>query len=177
MKADAFAGQIERRNGPLAPMLGRLPCAADMFDGEARTKAGAHAAVEAKQPPVGAAAERSAEPIDQHGQYPIRAQPLALETEVHHFLEGIAAATHRELGFEIINLGGSHPVELNRLIELLETTLGKRALIDRQSMQPGDVPVTYADVSKARRLLGYEPKVDITAGLQQFAAWFFQRPG
>jgi UDP-glucuronate 4-epimerase len=86
-------------------------------------------------------------------------------------VDGIMAALDRPLDFEIINLGDSNPVELNRLIELLENALGRKARIDRQPVQPGDVPVTYADISKARRLLAYEPRFPIEEGIRIFARW------
>lgn len=89
----------------------------------------------------------------------------------------IAAIEYDESQFEIVNLGESQTVELHRLVELLEKALGKRAIIDRQPEQPGDVPVTYADISKARRLLGYNPKTNIEAGIEQFVDWFFKQSG
>ncbi len=79
------------------------------------------------------------------------------------------------LGFEIINLGHSEPVELRRLIEMLEWALGREARIERLPDQPGDVPATCADISKARRLLGYEPRVPIGQGIAAFVEWFRAR--
>lgn len=73
---------------------------------------------------------------------------------------------------EVVNLGESETTELSRLIELLEEALGKNAVLDRQPMQPGDVPITYADISKARRLLGYDPKTKIDKGIPKFVEWF-----
>jgi UDP-glucuronate 4-epimerase len=81
------------------------------------------------------------------------------------------------LGFEIVNLGNSEPVELRRLIVLIEEALGREAVIERLPDQPGDVPVTYADVGKARRLLGYEPKVPIERGIARFVEWFRETAG
>jgi UDP-glucuronate 4-epimerase len=92
-------------------------------------------------------------------------------TFISDIVDGIMAVTKKEFGFEIINLGGSHPVTLQRLIELVESATGMTARIERLPMQPGDVPVTYADVAKAQRLLGYEPKVPIEAGIRQFVEW------
>jgi UDP-glucuronate 4-epimerase len=74
--------------------------------------------------------------------------------------------------YEIFNLGGSHPVPLLELIRLLETSLGCTAELDWQPDQPGDVPITYADLRKSEALLGYHPQVDIATGLQRFATWF-----
>ena len=73
---------------------------------------------------------------------------------------------------EVFNLGESETTELSRLIELLEENLGMKAIIDRQPMQPGDVPVTFADISKAKKLLGYDPKTKIEDGIPKFVEWF-----
>ena len=74
--------------------------------------------------------------------------------------------------FEVINLGNSHPVTLSRLVELLEEATGKRAIRQQLPFQPGDVPITWADISKAKRLLGYAPKTPIEKGLADFVSWF-----
>lgn len=87
-------------------------------------------------------------------------------------LDGIMACTRREFGFEIFNLGESQTVTLNELIALLEQSLGKQAIIDRQPPQPGDVPVTFADISKARARLDYHPRVKIAEGIPLFVDWF-----
>ena len=93
-------------------------------------------------------------------------------TFVTDTLDGILACTRKEFGFEIFNLGESECVTLSRLIELLESSIGRKAVINRLPNQPGDVPLTYADISKAQRLLNYEPKVKIEAGIEKFVAWF-----
>ena len=93
-------------------------------------------------------------------------------TYVADTLDGIVASTQKEFGFEIFNLGESECVTLARMIELLEKVLGKKAIIDRLPMQPGDVPLTFADISKAERMLGYKPKVKIEEGIQKFVEWF-----
>jgi len=95
-------------------------------------------------------------------------------THVADTLEGIVACTQKEFGFEIFNLGEAQTVKLGYLIELIETALGKKAIIDRQPAQPGDVPRTYADISKARKLLGYQPRVKIEEGIPKFVDWFRQ---
>lgn len=92
-------------------------------------------------------------------------------TFISDILQGILACTRREFGYEIYNLGESQTVPLTRLIELLETALGKRAVIDRQPCQPGDVPLTCADISKAREQLGYNPQVKIERGIPLFVDW------
>ncbi len=93
-------------------------------------------------------------------------------TFISDIVDGIEACTRNEFGFEIFNLGESQTVTLARLIELLEKSLGKKAIINRQPAQPGDVPITFADVSKARAKLGYNPSVKIDAGIPLFVEWF-----
>jgi UDP-glucuronate 4-epimerase len=93
-------------------------------------------------------------------------------TFVSDALDGIIACTRKEFGYEIFNLGESETVSLGRMIELLEAALGKKAVIDRQPLQPGDVPVTFADISKARAKLGYKPQVKFEQGIKVFADWF-----
>ncbi len=93
-------------------------------------------------------------------------------TFVSDIVDGITAAMDRDFGFEIINLGDHNPVELNYLISLIENELGKKARVRQLPEQPGDVAITYADTSKANRLLGYEPKVKIEEGIKRFVEWF-----
>jgi UDP-glucuronate 4-epimerase len=94
-------------------------------------------------------------------------------TYIDDILAGVRAAIDYEgSGYEVFNLGESQTVELNRLIALLEKELDQNALIDRQPMQPGDVPQTFADVTKARRLLGYDPQTKIEDGIKRFVEWF-----
>jgi UDP-glucuronate 4-epimerase len=93
-------------------------------------------------------------------------------THITDILDGVIACTQREFGFEIFNLGESQTVKLSELIALIENALGRRAVIDRQPLQPGDVPVTFADISKARKLLGYHPQVKVEKGIPLFVDWF-----
>jgi UDP-glucuronate 4-epimerase len=94
-------------------------------------------------------------------------------TYIDDIISGVVAAMNYEASrFEVINLGESETVELGRLVELLEAALDKKAIIDRQPAQPGDVPITYADINKARRLLGYDPQTKIEDGIEKFARWF-----
>src|SRR5476651_494767 len=87
-------------------------------------------------------------------------------------VDGVIAATKKEFGFEIFNLGESETISLSRMIELLENALGKKAFIDRQPLQAGDVPITFADISKARKMLGYNPQMKFENGIKLFAEWF-----
>jgi UDP-glucuronate 4-epimerase len=93
-------------------------------------------------------------------------------TYISDIVDGIMACVRQSFGYEVFNLGGSNPTQLARLIELLESALGKKAVVERKPDQPGDVPRTWADVSKAGRLLGYSPKVTIEAGIPLFVDWF-----
>lgn len=96
-------------------------------------------------------------------------------TFIDDIVDGVLACTVREFGFEVFNLGESHTVTLSRLVELLEEALEMKAIINRQPAQPGDVPLTYANIDKARRMLGYNPQTLIESGLQQFAEWFLRQ--
>lgn len=93
-------------------------------------------------------------------------------TYVDDVVNGIVAALEVDLDFEIYNLGNSETVELRRLIQLIGEALGVDPSIDRQPEQPGDVPITFADISKARRELGYNPEVSIEEGIQRFVDWY-----
>ncbi len=94
-------------------------------------------------------------------------------TYVDDIIQGVRASMDYDGSMhQIFNLGESETTELNRLVELLEVNLGVKAIIDRQPMQPGDVPVTFADISKARKLLGYDPKTKIEDGIPRFVEWF-----
>ena len=97
-------------------------------------------------------------------------------TYITDILQGILACTRQDFGYEIFNLGESEVVRLDRLIEVLENALGKKAIIDRRPPQPGDVPITFADISKARQKLGYQPQVKIERGMALFVDWFRQTP-
>jgi UDP-glucuronate 4-epimerase len=93
-------------------------------------------------------------------------------TYISDILQGILACTERNFGYEIFNLGECQTVSLSRLIELLETALGKKAIVERHPAQPGDVPITCADISKAAAKLGYKPATKIEEGIPLFIDWF-----
>ena len=96
-------------------------------------------------------------------------------TYIEDIIQGVRAAM--DFGgsiHEVFNLGESETTELKRLIELIENALGKKAVIDRQPMQPGDVPITFADISKATKLLGYAPTTKIEEGIPKFVDWFLK---
>ena len=88
----------------------------------------------------------------------------------------VAALTAPGIIGESINLGHDHPIEIRYLIELIELAAGTKARIDRRPARPGDMPLTHADLAKARRLLGYEPRVPIEQGVRQYVAWLRSQP-
>jgi UDP-glucuronate 4-epimerase len=94
-------------------------------------------------------------------------------TYVDDIIAGVRAAIdYDQSKYEVINLGESRTVELRELISLIEKALDRNAEIDRQPPQPGDVPQTFADISKARRLLSYNPQTQIEEGIAKFVEWF-----
>jgi len=95
-------------------------------------------------------------------------------TFVSDIVMGIVSALDKELGYEIINLGNSQPIELNELISVIEQNLGKKAKIARKQMPEGDVPITYAGISKAQKLLGYNPKTTVKEGMKRFIDWYLK---
>jgi len=96
-------------------------------------------------------------------------------TYIDDTVEGIVEATkYDQTNFEIMNLGNNYSVSLGELIGSIEKVMGKKATIERLPEQPGDVPKTFADISKAKRLLGYEPQTKLHEGLEKFYKWFVQ---
>jgi UDP-glucuronate 4-epimerase len=96
-------------------------------------------------------------------------------TYIDDVVDGVVSALDHVLGtetFDILNLGESEPIRLSRLVSALERATGREAAIDRREVPPGDVDRTFADVSRARRLLGYEPHVGIDEGLRRFVEWY-----
>jgi len=92
-------------------------------------------------------------------------------TWVDDIIAGVLRACDVPLQFDVLNLGGAQTTSLAELVTLLEEALGVRAVLERQPAQPGDVPLTSADVSHAGEVLGYAPRTPIRAGLRQFAQW------
>jgi UDP-glucuronate 4-epimerase len=97
-------------------------------------------------------------------------------TYIEDILDGVTAAIKKCRGYAIYNLGESRPVRLDVLIAELEKALGKKAIQTRLPMQPGDVLRTYADVTRAQRDLGYQPKTELHYGLARFVEWMRQEP-
>ncbi len=93
-------------------------------------------------------------------------------TYIDDIINGVVRSIDRCSGYHIYNLGESQPVSLADLISLIEEAMGRKAIIDRRPMQPGDVNRTFADVARAGAELGYQPATDMRTGLARFAAWF-----
>lgn len=94
-------------------------------------------------------------------------------TYVGDIVDGITGVLElKKPGFEILNLGRSEPVLLCEMIECIEKSLGKKAVINRKPMPKGDVPNTFANIEKARRLIGYEPGTSLDKGVAEFVEWY-----
>lgn len=99
-------------------------------------------------------------------------------TYIDDIVSGLVAAIERVVPgqYDIINLGGSATISLAELVAIIERTVGKRALVEHRPDQPGDVPITFASIDKARALLGYAPTTSPEAGIAQYWAWITSRP-
>ena len=111
------------------------------------------------------------EPIDQFGDGTTRRD----YTYIDDILQGtLAALKYDGPMFDVFNLGESDTIQLKDLVAAIEKALGKKAKINRLPEQPGDMPLTCADISKARKLLGYNPKTKFEDGLPRFVDWFLK---
>lgn len=112
---------------------------------------------------------QAGEPINQFGDGSTRRD----YTYIDDLMQGVMASLeYNGPLFDIFNLGESQTIQLKDLIAALEGTLGKKAKINQLPEQPGDMPLTCADISKAKRLLGYQPTTPLSAGLPKFVDWF-----
>ena len=98
-------------------------------------------------------------------------------TYITDIIDGICKSIEHCKAYHIYNLGESKTIALKNLIELISNNLGKRPNIEVLPNQPGDVPITYADVSKAKQEIGYNPKVNIEQGIEKFVQWFTETEG
>ena len=111
------------------------------------------------------------EAIDQFGDGTTRRD----YTYIDDIIQGtIAALKYNGPKFDVFNLGESETIQLKDLIAAIEKALGKKAKINRLPEQPGDMPLTCADISKARKLLRYDPKTKFEDGLPKFVEWFLK---
>ena len=93
-------------------------------------------------------------------------------TFIKDIIHGIRGAIANCQGYHVYNLGESKTVELTYLIDLIQENIGKKAIIESLPDQPGDVAITFADISKAKADLSYNPQVGIEEGIEMFAKWF-----
>ncbi len=93
-------------------------------------------------------------------------------TYVDDIIDGLVAAIRKDFKFEIFNLGNNRPEKLNKLVALLEKNLGRVAKKRKLPLQAGDVTETWADISKAKKQLGYQPKISLEKGLKKFTDWY-----
>jgi len=93
-------------------------------------------------------------------------------TYITDIIDGICKSIEHCKTYHIYNLGESQTIELHKLIELIAKYLGKSPKIRKLPVQPGDVPITYAAIDKARSEIGYAPKVGIEEGIEKFVRWF-----
>ena len=93
-------------------------------------------------------------------------------TYIDDIIDGTLAAIDLGAPCEIFNLGNNKPEDVMHLVNILEKQLGKKAIQEFLPMQPGEVPVTYADITKSRKLLGFSPKVSLEHGIEIFLSWY-----
>ncbi len=93
-------------------------------------------------------------------------------TYIDDIIDGVASVLEKDFDFEIFNLGNGNPSGLMDFVEIIEDYLGKKAKKNFLPMQKGDVPMTYADISKAKEMLGFEPKVSLKEGVKRFVDWY-----
>jgi UDP-glucuronate 4-epimerase len=95
-------------------------------------------------------------------------------TYIDDIVSGVVAALDASLPYELINLGRGETISLSGFIRLVEEIVGRQAIIVQEPPKPGDMPITYADITKARKLLGYNPTVSVREGMERFWAWYQQ---
>jgi UDP-glucuronate 4-epimerase len=93
-------------------------------------------------------------------------------TYIDDIIDGLVRAVDRPFRYEIFNLGESETTELRELVQIMGEALGVEPIIEPHPLQPGDVPLTYADISKSRELLGYDPQVKIREGVRRYVEWY-----
>lgn len=112
------------------------------------------------------------EPIPFYGDGNTKRDYTYIDDIVDGILKSIDYLFKNQDVYEIFNLGESHVVSLKEMVETVEKVLGKKAVLDKQPMQLGDVEKTYADISKAKEVLGYDPKTNFEDGIKKFVEWY-----
>jgi len=111
-------------------------------------------------------------PIPFYGDGTTRRDYTFIDDIVDGVMQAFSWVCAEEARYDIFNLGESRPVELRRLVEIIEAELGKKALVERLPLQPGDVQQTYADIAKSSAILGYRPVTDIEDGVRTYVRWW-----
>jgi UDP-glucuronate 4-epimerase len=93
-------------------------------------------------------------------------------TFIKDIVNGIDCALQHLSGYHIYNLGESKVITLNMLVETIENELGKKAILHRQPLPKGDVNMTFADITKAKNEIGYNPEYDFQSGIHEFVKWY-----
>jgi len=93
-------------------------------------------------------------------------------TYISDIVEGIIFALNKDFNYGIFNLGDSNPITLYNMISLIEKNLNKSAKIKYLPEQPGDPSITFADISKSKRMLNYNPKIKTEEGIKRFVEWY-----
>ena len=114
----------------------------------------------------------SGQPIPVYGDGSTERDYTYVDDAVSGVLGALAHLEERRGVYDVVNIGESRTVSLSEMIALLAAELGVRPVLDRQPDQPGDVPLTCADVSRARRLIGYDPRFPFEEGVRRFVEWF-----
>ena len=108
-------------------------------------------------------------PIPFYGDGTTRRDYTFIDDIINGFM---AAINYSDSKYEIINLGNHQNISLSKLVEIIQHQLNKELIIEKLPKQPGDVEQTYADISKAKSLLNWEPNTDIIEGIKKFVEWF-----
>ena len=111
-------------------------------------------------------------PIPFYGDGTTKRDYTYIDDIVDGILKSMSYLFNNENVYEIFNLGESHVVSLKEMVETIENALGKKAILDIQPMQPGDVEKTYADISKAKAMIGYDPQTNFVEGIRKFVEWY-----
>ena len=111
-------------------------------------------------------------PIPFYGDGTTKRDYTYIDDIVDGILKSMNYLFNNEDVYEIFNLGESHVVSLKEMVETIENALGKKATLDIQPMQPGDVEKTYADISKAKAMIGYDPQTNFSEGIRKFVEWY-----
>ena len=111
-------------------------------------------------------------PIPFYGDGTTKRDYTYIDDIVDGLLKSMNYLFNNENVYEIFNIGESHVVSLKEMVETIENAIGKKAILDIQPMQPGDVDKTYADISKAKAMIGYDPQTNFSEGIRKFVEWY-----